>query len=452
MFESFFPRPKVFFLSFAVWSIACVVLWFAYARGAGDSFSLGGWFGYEFPAEPLELEELPPLAEDADEEARAAHAALEAEHAAAKAAHAAVGDSAATFWFYQYMVLAYAFFLAFWYRFSPHKWARWSVFGSAAIIFVTWFQVQLDVMINNWFGTFYDLIQQALAEPHSVSTGEYFGQLLTFGQIALVAITVAVFTRFFVSHYIFRWRTAMNDHYMSLWDRVRHIEGASQRVQEDTMRFAAIMEHLGVSLIDSVMTLIAFLPILWGLSAFVTHLPIVGEVPQALVFVAIIWSIVGTSLLALAGIRLPGLEFRNQRVEAAYRKELVYGEDDVDRAQPPTVEELFNNVRRNYFRLYLNYLYFNIVRYGYLQVGVLLPYIALGPTIVAAGFTLGVMQQIVRAFGRVENSFQYLVNSWTTIVELLSIYKRLQAFERAINDQPLPKIDRDFMEHGGDPA
>ena len=452
MFESFFPRPRLFFLTFAIWSIACVVFWFTLARDAGNSFSLGGWFGYEFPAELTEQEALPELADDASEEERAAHAALQAEQAAVRAEHDAAGEGPRTFWFYQYMVLAYVFFLAFWYRFSPHKWARWSVFGSAAIIFVTWFQVQLDVMINNWFGTFYDLIQQALATPNSVTAEAYFGQLLTFGQIALVAITVAVFTRFFVSHYIFRWRTAMNDHYMSLWERVRHIEGASQRVQEDTMRFAAIMEHLGVSLIDSVMTLIAFLPILWGLSAFVTHLPIVGEVPQALVFVAILWSIVGTGLLALAGIRLPGLEFRNQRVEAAYRKELVYGEDDTDRAQPPTVAELFNNVRRNYFRLYLNYLYFNIVRYGYLQVGVLLPYIALGPTIVAAGFTLGVMQQIVRAFGRVENSFQYLVNSWTTIVELLSIYKRLQAFEAAINDQPLPKIDRDFMEHGGDPA
>ena len=452
MFESFFPRPKLFFLSFAIWSVACVVFWFSFARGAGESFSLGGWFGYEFPSEPLELEALPALAKDADEAARAAHAAREAEQAAARAAHAAIQKRAETFWLYQYMLLAYAAFLVFWHRFAPHRWGRWSVYGSAIIIFVTWFQVQLDVMINDWFGVFYDLIQKALAEPNQVSTAEYFGQLLTFGKIALVAITVAVFTRFFVSHYIFRWRTAMNDYYMSLWGRVRHIEGASQRVQEDTMRFAAIMEHLGVSLIDSVMTLIAFLPILWGLSAFVTHLPIVGEVPQALVFVAIIWSIVGTGLLALAGIRLPGLEFRNQRVEAAYRKELVYGEDDAGRAQPPTVAELFDNVRRNYFRLYLNYLYFNIVRYGYLQVGVLLPYIALGPTIVAAGFTLGVMQQIVRAFGRVENSFQYLVNSWTTIVELLSIYKRLQAFEAAINDQPLPKIDRDFMEHGGDPA
>ena len=224
----------------------------------------------------------------------------------------------------------------------------------------------------------------------------------------------------------------MNDHYVALWPKIRHIEGASQRIQEDTMAFARIMEGLGSRFIDAIMTLLAFLPILWGLSAFVKELPIIGEVPQALVFVAILWSIVGTTLLGLAGWRLPGLEFRNQRVEAAFRKELVLGEDDADRAQPPTLNELFSNVRKNYFRLYLNYLYFNVVRYSYLQAGAILPYIALGPTIISAGFTLGVMQQILRAFGRVENSFQFLVHSWTTIVELMSIYKRLAAFERAI--------------------
>ena len=123
------------------------------------------------------------------------------------------------------------------------------------------------------------------------------------------------------------------------------------------------------------------------------------------------------------------------------------GEDREDRAEPPTLGELFANVRRNYFRLYLNYLYFNIVRYGYLQAGVMLPYIALGPTIIAAGFSLGVMQQIVRAFGRVENSFQFLVNSWTTIVELMSIYKRLAAFERAIAGDDLAAIEFETGAH-----
>jgi len=303
---------------------------------------------------------------------------------------------------------------------------------SALVVFATWFQVQLDVMIHEWFGTFYDTVQQELAEPNSVRVGDYYTQLATFLKIAMVFIITAVAVAFFTSHYVFRWRTAMNDYYVSLWPKVRHIEGASQRIQEDTMLFARIMESLGSRLIDAVMTLLAFLPILWGLSSFVKELPIVGEVPQALVFVAILWSIFGTTILALAGWRLPGLEFRNQRVEAAFRKELVLGEDNANRARPPTLGELFANVRKNYFRLYLNYLYFNVVRYSYLQAGAILPYIALGPTIIGAGFTLGVMQQILRAFGRVESSFQFLVMSWTTIVELISIYKRLAAFERAI--------------------
>ncbi|WP_299679344.1 peptide antibiotic transporter SbmA [uncultured Roseobacter sp.] len=386
MFHSFFPNPKRFLLTAVIWSIICVSLWQIEFSDWEDRLGLSGLFGWE----PSRV------------------------------------------WLYEYTALCYGAFVLFWLRQTDHPWAKWSVAGSALIVFATWFQVQLDVMINEWFGTFYDIVQQALAEPNSVSAGDYYAQLATFLKIAMVFIITAVIVAFFTSHYVFRWRTAMNDHYVSLWPKIRHIEGASQRIQEDTMLFARIMESLGSRFIDAVMTLLAFLPILWGLSSFVTELPVVGEVPQALVFVAILWSVVGTALLGLAGWRLPGLEFRNQRVEAAFRKELVLGEDNAERAQPPTLAELFSNVRKNYFRLYLNYLYFNVVRYSYLQAGAILPYIALGPTIINAGVTLGVMQQILRAFQRVEGSFQFLVMSWTTIVELMSIYKRLSAFERAI--------------------
>lgn len=420
MFTSFFPKPKIFFLSAVLWTGLCMALWFLFGRDLGQSLSLGGLIGFGFPAGPLE---------GADE--------------AQTALVAAAREIALDVWLYQYMIFCGAVFVALWGWLAPHRWFRWSVGASSVIIFITWFQVQLDVMINNWFGTFYDLVQQALSKPGLVSAERYYGQLATFAGIALVAITVAVVTRFLVSHYIFRWRTAMNDYYVANWPRLRHIEGASQRVQEDTMRFASVMEGLGVSMIDSLMTLIAFLPILWGLSAHVTQLPILGEIPQALVFVALIWAAFGTTILAVAGIRLPGLEFRNQRVEAAYRKELVLGEDRADRAQPPTLGMLFQDVRRNYFRLYFNYLYFNVVRYGYLQAGVLVPYVALGPSIVGATISLGVMQQIVRAFGRVESSFQYLVLSWTTIIELISIYKRLRAFEATLRDEPLAEIERE---------
>jgi peptide/bleomycin uptake transporter len=397
-----------------------MALWYSVVRDLGPSLSIGPLFGFSYPA---------PLAEGADP--------------AQRAAYTAAITSAIDVWLYQYMIVVGAIFCAFWAWFSPHRWFRWSVVVSSVIIFITWFQVQLNVMINNWFQPFYDLIQKALVKPNSVTIEEWYATLLTFFSIASVIIATIVLNRFIVSHYVFRWRTAMNDFYVENWPRLRHIEGAAQRIQEDTMRFATITEDLGVSFIDSVMTLIAFLPILWTLSAYVKVLPVIGEVSQALVFVAVLWAALGTGMLALAGIRLPGIQFRIQRVEAAYRKELVLGEDNADRAQPPTLAKLFADVRHNYFHYYLNYLYFNFVRYAYLQTSVLVPYIALGPSIVAAGFTLGIMQQIIRAFNQVEASFQYLVNSWATIVELISIYKRLHAFEATLRDQPLSDIEHE---------
>ncbi len=414
MFVSFFPRPKLFFWSALGWSILLIVLWYA----GGES--LGGLVG------------LPPLPADQP-----------------PIIGVSTFLSPSFLWFYIYFAVGVAAFYAFWRAYAPHPWQDWSILGSALILFTTYFQVQVSVAINDWYGPFYDLIQAALAKTRPVTLDEFYGFLWSFAGIAFVAVTVAVLTRFFVSHYIFRWRTAMNDHYMAHWPQLRHIEGASQRVQEDTMRFSTTMETLGVSMIDSVMTLIAFLPVLLRLSANVTELPIVGEIPYTLVVVAIFWSLFGTAFLAIVGIKLPGLEFRNQRVEAAYRKELVYGEDNAARAQPPTVAELFANVRRNYFTLYFHYMYFNVARIFYLQTDNIFPYIVLAPTIVAGKITLGAMNQILNAFSQVRSSFQYLVNSWTTIVELLSIYKRLRAFEAVIDGEPLPDIDRRYLEREG---
>ncbi|MEP0233052.1 peptide antibiotic transporter SbmA [Roseibium sp.] len=327
--------------------------------------------------------------------------------------------------------------------FQNPKWFLWAYIGSVLILGVTWYKVQLDVQINEWFGSFYDIVQKSLSEPGSITFPEYMAEMMTFFRIAGIYIIIAVILDFFIKHFIFRWRTAMNNYYMGHWQVVRHIEGASQRVQEDTMRFARIMEGLGVSFMRSIMTLIAFLPLLWTLSENVTELPWIGAVSHSLVYVAILSAASGTVLLAAVGFKLPGLEFQNQKVEAAYRKELVYGEDNEERADPPSVAELFGNVRKNYFRLYFHYLYFDVARWSYLQATVLVPYIALGPTIISGAITLGVMQQIVRAFGRVESSFQYLVNAWTTIVELISVYKRLRAFESHIWE---------FEKNGGQPV
>jgi peptide/bleomycin uptake transporter len=415
MFVSFFPQPRLFFLSAIAWTAVVMALWYFGIPGLIPPLSQGPiWLGWPADAEPIigvhRFWSLPFL------------------------------------WFYGYWFVGTALFTAFWLWYSPHRWAWWSIPGSSLIMFVTYFQVQVSVAINDWYGPFYDMIQAAMMPPaqrtREVTLGEYFDHLVVFAGIAFVAVTIAVALRFFVSHYIFRWRTAMNEFYTANWPILRRVEGASQRVQEDTMRFAGTMEGLGVNLISSVMTLIAFLPVLLRLSAAVTELPIVGAIPYPLVFAAVAWAIFGTGFLALVGIRLPGLEFRNQRVEAAFRKELVYGEDNAQRAQPQTLGELFAAVRKNYFRLYFNFAYFNLARIFYLQTDNIFVFIILAPTIVAGRLTLGTFNQITNAFNQVSNSFQYLVNAWTTIIELISIYKRLRAFESILYDKPMDNIEK----------
>lgn len=411
MFHSFFPRPKLFFTSAAVWTILCIVVWYA----AGPQ--LGAAVG------------LPPLAEG--------------EKAPIGLAYFFSPDN---LWFYLYFTIFVLIFGIFWKLIDRnHPWSNWSIWGSAFIIFIAYFVVQISVAMNNWRGPFFDLLQRALDKQPGITSEQFYELIMRYFEIGMVSVVLNVLTAFFTNHYVFRWRTAMNDYYMSKWEKLRHIEGASQRIQEDTMRFANILEGLGVVLINSVMTLVVFLPILFGMSQYVDDLPIIGAIPHALFWLAIGWSLFGTLLLALAGVKLPGLQFRNQRVEAAYRKELVYGEDHEDRAQPVTVRELFSNVRRNYFRMYWHYLYFNVARYGYSQLDAIFLLFVLVPTFVAAKITLGIWQQIATAFGEVSNSFQYLVNYWSTIIELLSIHKRLVAFEAAIDDQPLPEIDQRYL-------
>src|SRR4030095_9308837 len=113
---------------------------------------------------------------------------------------------------------------------------RWSVLGTALIIFNTYFSVQVSVAINAWYGPFYDLIQQALAKTAPATEAQLFSGMLGFAGIAFLAVTIGVLNLFFVSHWIFRWRTAMNEYYMANWPRLGEIVGAAPRGREDTRR------------------------------------------------------------------------------------------------------------------------------------------------------------------------------------------------------------------------
>ena len=411
MFSSFFPSPRYFFLSTFVWIAILIAVWYTLGDNIGEFIG----FNLQEPQTVIGL------------------------------GHFVTQEF---LWFDVYFLFGASSIYLYWRSKSKHEWSNWSILGSALLIYLSYTSVQVSVVINAWYGPFYDDIQNALTGSGEVTAFDLYAHLGIFSLIAFPYIALIIANRFFTSHYIFRWRTAMNNYYVTRWSKIRKIEGASQRIQEDTMRFAGIMEGLGIAFVDSVMTLVAFLPVLAALSVHVEQLPLIGQIPYPLVTIAIFWSTFGTVLLLVAGIKLPGLEFKNQRVEAAFRKELVLGEDATERAEPETLRELFSNVRRNYFRIFVHYTYFNLFRYMYLQADNVIAYVFLIPTIVSGRITLGIMNQILRAFGQVASSFQFLVSSWTTIIELISIYKRLQAFEAAIDDLPMPMIDRQFIEAG----
>ena len=329
--------------------------------------------------------------------------------------------------------------------FTNKKWFLWGWLGSAIILSSLWIQVKIDVQINEWFGEFYDMIQKALGAPNSITISEYWSSLFSFIMLAGMYIALAVAISFFTAHFLFRWRTAMVEWYHSVYDKARKIEGAAQRVQEDTIKFSRIMESLGTSLIESIMVLVQFIPILLGLSM---GIPIFffGDWQYGLITGALLWTLGGTVFLIGLGwiLRLVGVEYDLQKKEAAYRKILVIAEDDGS-VRPKTIDDLFDDVRSIHFLSYLRYLYFNIGRIAYLQANVLSAYVFLAPAIVAGVVTLGVMQQIIRAFGRVEGSMQYLLKAWPTIIELASVYRRLREFEDKIeksivNDKSSEKI------------
>jgi peptide/bleomycin uptake transporter len=225
---------------------------------------------------------------------------------------------------------------------------------------------------------------------------------LSFVVIAFPYIFLAIFTGWFTRIYGLRWREAMTFNYIPKWQAVEsEIEGASQRIQEDCNRFARIIESLGLQVIRAFMTLIAFIPILWTLSDKV-DIPILRDIEGSLVWFTLIISLGGIVISWFVGIKLPGLEYKNQRVEAAFRKDLVLGEDDKKNyAQTETLLELFTGIRFNYHRLYLHYGYFDGWMTTYDQFMIIAPYLIMGPGLFTGLITLGVMVQVSNAFSRV---------------------------------------------------
>ena len=339
--------------------------------------------------------------------------------------------------------------------YATRQWAPWSYGGGLLLIVSLWLQVQMTVAINTWYGGFYDLLQNAADYQDKPAEGIdlFFSKLVSpdyvvsgfegepsFAVIAFPYVLLAIFTGWFTRIYGLRWREAMTFDYIPRWRAVREeIEGASQRIQEDCNRFARIVESLGLQIVRAIMTLVAFIPVLYGLSDKV-DIPVLRDIEGSLVWGALVISLGGLAISWFVGWKLPGLEYNNQKVEAAFRKDLVLGEDDKTKhADPEALRGFFGRIRYNYQRLYLHYGYFDAWSTSYDQFMIIFPYLVMGPGLFTGLITLGVMVQVSNAFSRVHGGFALFLHNWTTITELRSIWKRLHEFENNLDRYAIPE-------------
>lgn len=383
--------------------------------------------------------------------------------------------------------------------FWSRKWLWWAYGGGLLLFLLLYAQVRISVLFNELYGKYGDLLQEAIQRGEG-GLKEFWGLTLQWFYLALIYIALAAFTNYLARLYAFYWRKALTYDYLPRLKNVPMIEGESQRIQEDTREFADILESLGLQAVRNVLVLIAFLPILWNLSKavnlgviryIIAHAPlslpngfaclaiavlvfgvskfwkinfpkiwkidlqkvaimvfvgfgliaihsIMVQALPSLVWIVLYTSIGGTVISWFVGIKLPGLEYNNQKVEAAFRKKLVLGEENRSlHHSPENFFALFKSVQVNYKRLFLHYGYFDLWSNWWDLAVAFLPSILIAPSLFSGLIKLGVLNQVENVFFKVHNGFAFIMNNWTRITKLRSIWKRLHEFEANLDKHQL---------------
>lgn len=310
-----------------------------------------------------------------------------------------------------------------------YRWWSWG--GACLTLFVTITFIFIEFQLNKIYGAFFDALQIALVTPANGSTTELYRLLfywVFFSVGNAVLYPIQIYFRYLWS---FQWRQAMTNYYMEHWEKISHIEGASQRVQENTDRLSSTLETLVVRLVRSILSLVVFLPLLWQLTSQVTKIPFVGNVSSLVAHAAIIVAVISSGFLMLIGLKLPMLQFSNQLNEAAFRKSLVI-EEGRQQVKDNGASGLFWALRKGYLKYYFHTLYFEACKGSFLQIGVIVPYFILIPNLLAGAITFGVFQQITYVYTRVTTALQVPINSSKEIIEVIAIFKRLRPLDHAI--------------------
>ena len=323
----------------------------------------------------------------------------------------------------------------------------------AVVIALNLSLVGMTVLLTYWQRAFYNTLESKdwdgfIALLFTWHRTEAEGLLPGFVLVAALYILIAVYQLYLRQALQMRWRRWLTDIYLAQWlsDRAYYrmaltdpyTDNPDQRIADDTRLFVEDTLSLGIGLLNSIVTLGSFILVLWSLSGPVTILGV--EIPGYMVWVALIYALLGTWLAHLIGRPLIALNFSQQRLEADFRYALVRlrentegialygGEADEKRG----LTQRFSKLMVNWWEIMRATKRLTFFTAGYGQVASIFPIVVAAPAYFAGRLPLGGLIQTSSAFGQVQGALSWFVDNYGKLTEWRATVERLTGFTQAV--------------------
>ena len=326
---------------------------------------------------------------------------------------------------------------------SEDKWAARGLL--AAVIAIELALVALDVLFNQWNNRFYNALQER-------NWDTFISEFIYFCVLATIFIVLGVYQLYLNQWLQIRWRKWLTQRYLGEWLNVANhyrmqllgdaADNPDQRLTEDIDQFVDRTLNIGIGLLSSIVTLISFVVILWGLSA-AAPLVIAGvdyTIPGYLVWCALVYALFGTLLTHWIGKPLIALNFNKQRFEADFRFNLVRVRENSEQiallrgeaAEQPRLLNRFGRVVENFLQIMSRTKRLTAFTRGYSQAAVVFPFILVAPAYFAQKVQLGGVMQTASAFGSVQGALSFFITTYRTLADWRAVVARLDGFESSI--------------------
>ncbi len=328
------------------------------------------------------------------------------------------------------------------YFFSEDRWAGRVLLGTVIAIELS--VVAINVMLNQWNNRFYNALQERNWDAFIYEIG-------FFCVLAAIYIVLAVYQLYLNQWLQIRWRRWMTRYYLDHWlaganhYRMQLLGDAAdnpdQRIAEDINMFIDRTLAISVGLLSAIVTLVSFVVILWTLSA-AAPLHLFGAsltIPGYLVWAALLYAAVGTTLTHLIGWPLVSLNFRQQRFEADFRFNLVRVRENSEQiallggetAEQERLLDRFGYVVGNFLLIMQRTKKLTFLTSGYTQISIVFPFIVISPAYFAGAVQLGGLMQTASAFTSVQTALSFFVNAYRSLAEWRAVIARLDGFNIA---------------------